>query len=168
MKNNLKATFWFLTWSGFSLGLAGCVVTIVHPAAEAGKLYSQDSYPPLEPSKVFFFPSKGDFPPDFKVVQVADLKSPPNSDWDYEFLVREFQKKAGDLGANAVVLERVDRENAGLSSLIYKGTATAYRLTGLGSSEASNLKSCFKATQNPDPPAPKSKVIYSYPGMSAQ
>src|SRR5579872_2588528 len=93
--------FLFLLAAGLVLGLAGCMVTIVHFPALAQRYDNQTVYPPVEPERVFFFPSKKDLPSDFKAVPIADLKSPDNTNWDYESLLQEFRKKAGELGANA-------------------------------------------------------------------
>jgi len=148
--------------------LNGCVVTLVHYQAKAKIIDPRASYPPVDPGKVYFFPSKDDFPQEIYAAKIAELVSPMNSNWNYDDLLREFRKKAGELGANAIVLERVDTENAGLSSLIYKGSATAYRLRREDPAETLDPGSFYKATQNPDPPQNKTRVIYSYPGMSAQ
>jgi hypothetical protein len=168
IKVKLVITFLTLLGAGLALGLGGCAATLINYSAEAKKIDPQTSYPPVEPYKVVFFSSKGDFPPDLHAVLVADLSSPMNTNWSYDALLREFLKKAGELGANAVVLERLDKEDTGLSDVIYKGTATAYRITKQNQSEIPDLNSFYGATQNPDPPASKSKVIYSYPGMSSQ
>jgi len=171
---NGKPFGWILSWktavlaAGLGLCLGGCAATLARRPAEARQYGPQTSFSPIESYRVFFFPSKEDLPKDYKITPVAELKSPSGADWDEEALFEEFLKKAGELGANAVVLERMDKVEGAGGSLTYKGSATAYRLTQDGSPDAPNLKSEYKATREPEPPQDKSKVIYSYPGMSSQ
>lgn len=154
--------------AGLGLCLGGCAATLANHPAEAQPYDPQASYPSIEPYKVFFFPSKADLPGDYQITPVAELKSPADADWDADTLFEEFLKKAGEVGANAVVLESMDKVEGEGGHLSFQGRATAYRLTRADSPDAPNLRSAYKATREPEPPAGKTKAIYSYPGMSSQ
>jgi len=169
MNSNLKSarllTTFFLLGTGLILGLNGCAEHLVHFSATANMLESQGPYPTIDTDKVTYFPSKEDLPVDLHKITVAELISPEHSNWSYEELLTEFQKKAGELGANVIVLERVDTENGEAGNTIYKGRGIAYRFYRDNPTEFLNLTSYYKATQVPDRPIAKTKVLYSYPGI---
>jgi hypothetical protein len=166
--NRFGKVFGFIFCVMSVFGLSGCAGTLVRYPADANMIDSHGPYPIVDADKVVYFPTKEDLPTDLHMIAIAELVSPANSNWTFGDLVMEFQKKAGELGANAIVLERVDTENNGSERPAYKGKAMAYRFYKETPSEFYDMKSSYKSTQMPDPPIPKGTVIYSYPGISSQ
>jgi len=140
----------FMVPAALALGLAGCGITLHQYPASADRYDSQAAYPALQPQEVYFFLSKDAFPPDLRFVPVARLWAPWNAEWSYQDLLREFQKKAAEIGANAVVFERVSTSKLDYGYLCYSGQAIAYRLYAQNPPEAADLSSAQYGTQTPD------------------
>jgi hypothetical protein len=149
------------------LGLNGCTVTLIQYPVNAQLYDSKTTYPPFDPAVVFFFPSKNDLPSNLQAIPVAEMVSPDNSTYTYENLLDEFRKKAGAVGANAVVIERVDTQDVALDHPLYRGRAIAYRLYKDNPSDNLDLSSFASATQNPAMPESDTKAIYTYPGINS-
>ncbi len=132
-----------------ALGLGGCV-GLYDPPAVAKRPDDQVSYPALRPNEVYFFISKDAFPPDLQSVPLGTLWTPQDSQWTAPKLDREFQKKAAEIGANAVVFESVQTGKLLFGFLYYTGYATAYRLFKDNPMEDVDLSSSQYGTQNPD------------------
>ena len=145
-----KAAGWALAF-GLLLALNSCAVSLYNYPATARMFDSQSSFPALRPQEVYFFLSKDAFPPDLQSVPVGTLLTPWNNQWSYQDLVREFLKKAAEIGANAVVFDRVQRSKMDYGFLSYSGQATAYRLYKQDPSEEVDLSSSQYGTQTPDP-----------------
>jgi hypothetical protein len=139
----------FLFFAGLALGLGGCVTLYDYPAV-AKRFDSQVSFAALQPNEVYFFLSKDAFPADIQSTPVGTLFTPQDSQWTDQKLVGEFQKKAAEMGANAVVFESVQTNKLLFGFLYYTGTATAYRLFRQSPSEAADLSATQYGTQNPD------------------
>lgn len=114
------------------------------------KFDSQSSLPALQPNEVYFFLAKENFPADLQSLPVGTLTTPPNSQWTYNKLVSEFQKKAAEMGANAVVFEKVEKDKLEYGFLYYKGFATVYRLYKQEPVEDVDLSSSPNGTQMPN------------------
>ncbi len=136
--------------AGFALGLCGCALTFYHYPATAQTFDPEASFAALKPDEVYFFISKEAFPPGLQSVPVGYLFSPLNTNWSYQDIIQEFQKKAAEIGANAVVFEKLNVEGGGIGYGVYKGRATAYRLFKQNPSEDVDLSSTQYGTQNPD------------------
>jgi hypothetical protein len=136
---------WTLVWS-----LGGCAIGLYQYPAIAQKIDYQTSYPPYQAQEVYFFLSKDAFPADTRSIPVATLLTPANVQWTYRDLVREFQKKAAEIGADAVVFDQVGSSNLSYGFRIYSGTATAYRLFKKDPSEDVDLSNAPYGTQDPD------------------
>jgi hypothetical protein len=154
MKNTFKKSrsqiiFRFIFCAGLALDLGGCVSLYDYPAV-AKRFDSQSSFPALQTSEVYFFLSKEAFPTDLQFVPVGTLFTPENSQWTDPKLVGEFQKKAAEIGANAVVFESIQTNKLLFGFLYYTGYATAYRLYKDNPTEDVDLSSTQYGTQNPD------------------
>ena len=139
----------YLFFAGLALGLGGCVALYDYPAV-AKRFDSQVSFTALRPDEVYFFLSKDAFPADIQSTPVGTLFTPQNSQWTDQKLVGEFQKKAAEMGANAVIFESVQTNKLFFGFLYYTGTATAYRLFKQSPSEDADLSATQYGTQNPD------------------
>jgi hypothetical protein len=159
VRNHSKILYFYLL--GLTVVLNGCI----HWPIDIKKNYSQVPYPPVNENEVVFIPSVVDFPLNSKAIRVADLASNSSNYESYQVLLKMFQKKAGELGANVVVLDRTDMQNNWVDNVLYFGTATAYRLYKKNPSENLDLRYYFKASQSP--PEPKSKVILTYPDIKS-
>jgi hypothetical protein len=148
-------------------GLNGCTVTLIQYPVNAQLYDSKTTYPPFDPSIVVFFSAKKDLPSNLQTIAVGEMVSPDNSTYTYQDLLDEFRKKAGEIGANAVVIERVDTVDASLTHPLYRGRAIAYRLYKDNPSENLDLSSFSNATQNPTAPDSDTKAIYTYPGINS-
>ncbi len=133
-----------------ALALSGC--SLLHQKAGAvARLIERDTiFPPLETQQVYFFLSPEAFPPGIQSVQVAEILTPWNSQWTYQDLILQFQAKAAEVGANAVVFDHVGKSKLDMGYLAYDGRATAYRLYRVRSSQEADLSSSQYGTQNPD------------------
>ncbi|HEY5039919.1 MAG TPA: hypothetical protein VIJ93_12675 [bacterium] len=153
MKNTFsrsKKFLGFLFCSGLALGLGGCAVGLYHSPAVAEKVDPKTSYPPLDPNEVYFFLSKDAFPQGLLSVPVGSIRAPSNTEWARKDLIREFQKKAAEIGANAIVFDSVQPGDEAFGYRIYKGIATCYRLFKKDPSEDVDLSSTRYGTQDPD------------------
>ena len=133
-----------------ALGWGGCAVGLYQYPAVAQMADPQSSYLALQPGEVYFFISQEAFPKDLQSVLVGTLMSPSDSQWTRKDLIREFQKKAAEIGANAIIFNRVQPTNEGFGFRIYQAGATAYRLFKQNPSEDADLSSTQYGTQDPD------------------
>ncbi len=146
--NNFLSFFFF---AGLALSIGGCGFTLLYEyPAVVKKFDPQASLPALQPNEIYFFLSKDAFPPDLQSVAVGTLLTPPNSQWSYEKLIQGFQKKAAEIGANAVVFDKVERDKLEFGFYYYKALATAYRLYKQSPPEDVDLSATQYGTQNPD------------------
>ncbi len=136
--------------AGLALGWGGCAVGLYQYPAVAQMADPQASYPALQPSEVYFFISKDAFPKELQSGFVGTLMSPSNTQWTRKDLIREFQKKAAEIGANAIIFDRVQPSNEGFGFQIYQAGASAYRLFKQSPSEDVDLSSAKYGTQDPD------------------
>jgi hypothetical protein len=145
MKNRLLPTFLIL-----ALSFGGC--SLLHQKTGAvSRLIERDTiFPPLEPAQVYFFLSPEAFPVGLHSVPVAEILTPWNSQWTYQDLIQQFQAKAAEVGANAVVFDHVGKSKLDMGYLAFDGHATAYRLYQVQSSQPADLSSTQFGTQNPD------------------
>lgn len=145
-----KKTQVFLFCAGLALGLCGCAIGLYDHPAVAKDFDSQTPYPPLKPEEVYFFLSQDAFPAGFQSVPVCTLFSPQDSEWSRNKLILEFQKKAAEVGANAVIFSKVDVGKLEMGLLCYSGYATAYRLFKQSPSEDVDISAAPYGTQDPD------------------
>jgi len=136
--------------TGLALGLGGCAIGFYAYPAMAQRVDDQTAYPALKPAEVYFFLSKEAFPQGLRSIPVATLLTPWQAEWSYGDLVREFQKKAAEVGANAIIFDGVGTSKKDMGLLIYHGHAIAYRLFKQSPSEDMDLSSTQYGTQNPD------------------
>jgi len=111
---------------------------------------SREPFPALKPSEVYFFISKDAFPPDLLWVPVGSLDTPENGEWSYVKLVAGFQKRAAEIGGNAVVFENVRTWLMTLGFLYYTSHADVYRLFKKSPLEDVDLSSSQYGTQTPN------------------
>jgi hypothetical protein len=135
---------------GLTLGLAGCAVTLYDWPAVAQKLNGEANYPPLKASEVYFFLSKEAFPPDLQWAQVCTLLPPQRCEWSDKKLISEFQAKAAEYGANAVIFDEVNTVKTEFGFFVYTGRATCYRLYKQDPSEDVDLSGSQYGTQDPN------------------
>ncbi len=140
----------FIFCASLALGLGGCAVGLYDSPAVAKGVDAQVSFPALKSEEVYFFLSKEAFPADLQSTPVGTLYTPENSQWTDKKLVGEFQKKAAEIGANAVVFESIQTGKLLYGFLYYTGYATAYRLYKENPLEDADLSSTQYGTQNPD------------------
>jgi hypothetical protein len=140
----------FLFCAGLALGLGGCAVSLYQYPAVVNRFDRKISYPALQPTEVYFFLSKDAFPQGLQSVPVGSLRAPSNTEWSRKDLLREFQAKAAEIGANALVFDYVQPGDEAYGFRIYKGSATAYRLFKNDPSEDVDLSSTRHGTQDPD------------------
>jgi hypothetical protein len=140
----------FLFCVGLALGLCGCSAFLYDYPAVAKNFDSQTPFPPLKPEEVYFFLSKDAFPQDLQSVPVCTLFTAQNSQWTRKQLIQEFQKKAAEVGANAVVFNHIDTGKLDFGFLYYTGYASAYRLFKQSPSEDVDLSATDYGTQDPD------------------
>jgi hypothetical protein len=133
-----------------ALGLGGCSAFLYDYPAVARDFDSPTPFPPLKPGEVYFFLSKDAFPQDLQSVPVCTLFSAQNSQWTRKKLIEEFQEKAAEVGANAVVFNHIDTGKLDYGFLYYTGYATAYRLFKQSPSEDVDLSATDYGTQDPD------------------
>jgi hypothetical protein len=150
IKNNPRKIIGFLLCAAMALGLDGCAVGLYQYPAVAQLADPQYSFPALQPNEVYFFLSKDAFPKDLQSAPVGSLMSPSNSEWTRKDLIREFQKKAAEIGATAIIFDRVQPSNEGFGFKIYQAGATAYRLFKQSPTEDVDLSSTQYGTQDPD------------------
>lgn len=147
----VQKKFGSLLFTGLALCLGGCVsLSLYQNPAIANKFDPQTAYAPFQPQEVYFFLSKDAFPQELRSIPVAALLTPWSSEWTYKELIREFQRKAAEVGANAVVFDHVETSNLSYGFLKYSGQATAYRLFRQDPSENVDLSTAPYGTQNPD------------------
>jgi hypothetical protein len=142
--------FAFLLLTLSMLGGGGCVVSLYQYPAVVQKLDGQGDYPALKAQEVYFFRSKEAFPPDLQAVPVCTLMTPQDSQWSAEKLCSQFQEKAAENGANAVVFESVGINKMDYGFLYYTSHATAYRLYKQSPTEDVDLSASQYGTQTPD------------------
>lgn len=133
-----------------TLSLGGCAIGLYEYPAKAVKVDPETSFPAFKTSEVYFFLSKEAFPGDLQSIPVATLLTPWEAEWTYEQIIQEFQKKAAEVGANAIVFEDVQSSNQQFGYRIFRGRATAYRLFKASPSEDVDLSSSEYGTQTPD------------------
>jgi hypothetical protein len=133
-----------------ALGLGGCSAFLYDYPAVARDFDSPTPFPPLKPGEVYFFLSKDAFPQDLQSVPVCTLFSAQNSQWTRKKLIEEFQEKAAEVGANAVVFNHIDTGKLDYGFLYYTGYATVYRLFKQSPSEDVDLSATDYGTQDPD------------------
>jgi hypothetical protein len=133
-----------------ALALGGCSLLHQKTGAVARPIETDTIFPPLKPQQVYFFLSPDAFPLDLHSVPVAEILTPWNSQWTYQDLLLQFQAKAAEVGANAIVFDHVGKSKLDMGYLAYDGHATAYRLYRDTSSQTVDLSSYQYGTQNPD------------------
>ena len=111
------------------VSVAGCVSTNHVP------LGSPNTYPAVAPEEVQVFLTEADVPAEFE--KIALINATGESSWtDEAQMVRAMQKKAGELGANAIILGEFKEPSAGAkvagaflgTSVERKGQVLAIRL----------------------------------------
>ncbi len=132
------------------LSLSGCSLFLQKHSALARISDPEVSFTPLSTQEVYYFISKEAFPPELQYLPVAELLTPYPSQWTYRDLVQEFQKKAAEVGANAVVFDRVNKTKLDFGYWAYEGHATAYRLYRQTPKEDVDLSASQFGTQDPD------------------
>lgn len=150
MNNTLKRFRSFLLYAPLALSLGGCAIGLYEYPAKAVKVDPETTFPAFKISEVYFFLSKEAFPGDLQSIPVATLLTPWEAEWTYEQIIQEFQKKAAEIGANAVVFDDVQSSNEQFGYRIFRGHATAYRLFKESPSEDVDLSSSQYGTQTPD------------------
>ncbi len=150
MRTNTRKIFGFICGVGLMIGSAGCAVTLYDWPAVAQKLDGEGSYPALNTSEVYFFLSKEAFPPDLHWVEVCTLLPPQRCEWSDRKLISEFQVKAAENGANAVIFDSVNTIKTEFGFFVYTGRATCYRLYKQDPSEDVDLSSSQYGTQAPN------------------
>jgi hypothetical protein len=139
-----------MAWFLLPLSLGGCVFSLYQYPAIARIYDPQASYPPLKTGEIYFFLSKDAFPPGLRSVEVGTLLTPEGAQWSGKKLVLEFQGKAAEIGANAVVFDSAGINKMDYGFLYYTGHAVAYRLFRQSASEDVDLSTSQYGTQNPD------------------
>ncbi len=140
----------FLFGVGLALGLGGCGIGLYDDPAVVRNDYSQAPLPPLKTNDVYFFLSTAAFPPDLVSVPLGTLYTPEDSQWSRAKLIQKFQERAAQIGANAVVFNKIGTGKMAMGFLFYTGYATAYRLFKQSPSEDVDLSASEYGTQNPD------------------
>lgn len=112
-----------------TVALTACVST------NAVQLGSVGSYPPVPPEKVQVFLTEADVKVEFEKVALINAKG--ESNWTNESgMIKAMQKKAGELGANGIILGEIKEASSGakVAAAVLgvgtqrKGTVVAIRL----------------------------------------
>jgi hypothetical protein len=75
---------------------------------------------------------------------------PQRCEWSDQKLISEFQEKAAENGANAVIFDSVNTIKTEFGFFVYTGHATCYRLYKQDPTEEVDLSSSQYGTQTPN------------------